>query len=82
MFYPYVTISVAQVRKSDDLRHAMSPFSLFLYSFSGALKNLGICEVTKDNSCESSKKKVKKEHLWAAFGGALKLGQPLRGQVT
>ena len=27
MFYPYVTISAAQARKSDDLHHAMSPFS-------------------------------------------------------
>ena len=48
MFYPYVTISAAQARESDDLRHAMSPFSLFLSSFFfGHAKNLGMCESTK-----------------------------------
>ena len=36
MFYPFVTISAAPARESDDLRHAMSPFSLFLSSFLGA----------------------------------------------
>ena len=41
MFYPYVTISAAQARESDDLRHAMSPFSLFLSSFSGVQRILG-----------------------------------------
>ena len=41
MFYPCVTISAAQARKSDDLRHAMSPFSLCLSSFSGAQRILG-----------------------------------------
>ena len=41
MFYPYVTISAAQAHESDDLRHAMSPFSLFLSSFSGAQRILG-----------------------------------------
>ena len=41
MFYPYVTISAAQARESDDLRHVMSPFSLFLSSFSGAQRILG-----------------------------------------
>ena len=29
MFYPYVMISAAQACESDDLRHEMSPFSLF-----------------------------------------------------
>ena len=41
MFYPYIMISVAQARESDDLHHAMSPFSLFLSSFSGAQRILG-----------------------------------------
>ena len=49
IFYPYVTISATQTRESDDLHHAMSPFSLFLP------KNLGICEATKDRSSASSK---------------------------
>ena len=40
-FYPYVTISAAQTRKSDNLRHAMSLFSVFLSSFSGAQRILG-----------------------------------------
>ena len=38
MFYPYVTISAAQARESDDLRYATSPFSLFLSFFFGACK--------------------------------------------
>ena len=63
MFYPYVTISAAQARKSDDLRHAMSPFSLFLSSFSGTQTNLGIWEATKDCSGASSKNREKTEHL-------------------
>ena len=41
MFYPYVTISAAQACESDNLRHAMSQFSLFLSSFSGAQRILG-----------------------------------------
>ena len=41
MFYPYVTISAAQVRESDDLHHTMSPFSLLLSSFSGMQRILG-----------------------------------------
>ena len=82
MFYPYVTISAAQARKSDDLRHAMSPFSLFLsFVFFGRAKNHAICEAMKDRSGASSKKKEKKEHL-EAFGGAFRLGQPSCGVVT
>ena len=34
MFYPYVMISAAQARESDDLHRVMSPFSLFLSSLS------------------------------------------------
>ena len=41
MFYSYVTISAAQAHESDDLRHAMSPFSLFLSSLSDAQRILG-----------------------------------------
>ena len=36
-----VTISAAQARESDDLHHAMSPFSLFLSYFSGTQRILG-----------------------------------------
>ena len=39
MFYPYLTVSAAQVRESDDLRHVML-----------RAKNLGIPETTKDSS--------------------------------
>ena len=41
MFYPYVTITAAQARENGNLRHAMSPFSLFLSSFLGAQRILG-----------------------------------------
>ena len=41
MFYPHVMISAALARESDDLRQAMSPFSLFLSSFSGVQRILG-----------------------------------------
>ena len=41
MFYPYVTISAAQACESDDLRHATSPFSLFLSYFLGTQRILG-----------------------------------------
>ena len=41
MFYPKVTISATQAHESDDLRHEMSPFSLFLSSFSGVQRILG-----------------------------------------
>ena len=40
-FTPYIMISAAQAHESDDLHHAMSPFSLFLSSFSGAQRILG-----------------------------------------
>ena len=33
MFHPYIRISAAQARESDDLRHAMSAFSFCLSSF-------------------------------------------------
>ena len=41
MFYPHITISAAQAPNSDDLHHAISPFSLFLSSFSGSQRILG-----------------------------------------
>ena len=42
MFYPYIMISAAQARESDDLHHhTMSPSSLFLSSFLGAQRILG-----------------------------------------
>ena len=70
MFYPYVTISAAQAHESDDLRHAMLPFFLFLSSFLGTQRNLGLFEATKDSSRASSKNRERK----AAFGGAFRLG--------
>ena len=48
MFHPYITISAAQARESDDLRHAISPFSVF---------------VSKDRSGASSRNREQKEHL-------------------
>ena len=76
MFYPYVTISAAQARESDDLRHAMSPFFSFSFFFSGRTKNPGICEAMKDSSVASSKNREKKEHLeepsdWDSLHAAL-----------
>ena len=57
-------ISAAQARESDDLRHAISPFSLFLSFFCFACsKNLGICEATKDRSGASCRNREQKEHL-------------------
>ena len=41
MFYPYVKISAAQARESDNLRHALTPFSLCLSSFLGTQRILG-----------------------------------------
>ena len=59
MFYPYVTISAAQARKSDDLHHAISPFTFFLSSFTG-MKNPGICEAMKDHRSASSKRRKRR----------------------
>ena len=63
MFYSYVMISAAQAHERDDLRHTMSPFSLFVSSFSCCAKNLGICEAMKDRSGSSSRNREKKEPL-------------------
>ena len=41
MFHPYITISAAQAHESDDLRHTMSPLTLFLSSFLGVQRILG-----------------------------------------
>ena len=71
MFYPYVMISAAQTRKSDDLRQCCHVCYSFFY---GCAKNLGICEATKDDSGASSKNSEKKQRLWAASGGAFRLG--------
>ena len=49
MFYPFVTISAAPARESDDLRHAMSAFSLFLSSFFG---------------CAHPPKRCKRRSIW------------------
>ena len=63
-------MSAAQAHESDDLRHAMLPFFLFLSSFLGTQRNLGLFEATKDSSRASSKDRERK----AAFGGAFRLG--------
>ena len=68
MFYPYVTISAAQARESDDLHHPMSPFSVFFF---GRAKNHGICEATKDSSGASSKEKETKVAFVDCFRSAL-----------
>ena len=45
---PYIMISAARARLSDDLRHAVSPLSFFLSFFFGCAENLGIWEAAKD----------------------------------
>ena len=65
MFHPYVTISAAQARESDDLRHVMSPFSLSFFLFRHA-KNLGICEAVKDGSGASSRNR-RRRSIWRSF---------------
>ena len=79
MFYPYATTSATQAHESDNLRHAMSLFSLFL-SFSGAQRISGY--VRPQRIVAVHPPKTVKPHFWAAFGGAVRLGQPLRGVVT
>ena len=70
--------------ESVDLRRAMSPFSLFLSSFSGVQRLRKILGYVRPGRIVAvhPPKREKKECLWAAFGGALKLGQPSRGVVT
>ena len=63
MFYPYVTISAAQTRNSDDLCHAMSPFSLSFFIF-GHAKNLGICEPSKVHPLKRRKRRSIWRSLW------------------
>ena len=65
MFYPYIMIPAAQACESDDLRHAMSPFSRFLSSFSGVQRILG------NRGASSKNSRKKKECLCAASGGVL-----------
>ena len=75
MFYPYVTISAAQARKSDNLHHVMSPFSLFLSSFSGMQRILGyVRRIVAVHPQKQGKE--------GATGGAFRLGQPSRRVVT
>ena len=64
MFYPHVTISAAQTRESDDLRHATSPFSLFLYSFSGAQRILGYVRPRRIVAVRPPKRWKRRMHLW------------------
>ena len=72
--YPYVMISAAQARESDDLRHTMSPFSLFLSPFSGTQRILGYVRPRRVVAVHPPKRGKRKPHLWAAFGGAFRLG--------
>ena len=62
------------------MQHNFAIFFLSFFFF-GCAKNLGICEAAKDCSRASSKRREKKEHLWAAFGGANELGQPSLGVI-
>ena len=75
MFYPYVTISAAQARESDDLLHAMSPFSLFLYSFSDPQRVLGYVRPQRIIAVHPPKRGKRSLQ-------AFKLGQPSRCVVT
>ena len=61
MFYPYDMSSPAQARESDDLRHAMSPFSLLLSSFSGAQRILGYMRPWKTVAVGSSRNREKED---------------------
>ena len=79
MFYPYITISAAQACKSDDVRNAMSPFSLFLLF--RVLKNLGICEAVKDRSGASSRNREQKEHLEELQTGQTSCGDVISLQM-
>ena len=79
MFYPYVTISAAQ---SDDLRHMMSPFSLFLSYFSSVQRILGYVRPWRIVAVHLPNRGKRRPHLWDSFGGGFELGQPSRGRVT
>ena len=81
MSYPNVTISAAQACESDDLRHTMPPFSVFLSSFSGKQSILGYVSLRRIAAVEPPKRGERRPHLWAAFGGAFELGQTLLGVV-
>ena len=70
----YATISAAYARESDDLRHVMLPFSLFLFFFFGHAKNLGIFEATKDSSRASSKNRKKKAAFVGCIWRSLRIG--------
>ena len=76
-----VTISTAQTCETDHLRHTMSTFSLFLSSFSGAQNILGYVSSRRIVAVHPPKRGKRRPHLWAAFGGAFELGQPLHGVV-
>ena len=60
--------------ESDSLRHAMSPFSLFLSSCSGAQSILGYLRSRRIVAVHPPKRGKRRPHLWAAFGGAFELG--------
>ena len=80
MFYPYAILCHPGPWKWRSTSHDVAIFSPSFFFF-GRAKNLGICEATKDRSSVSSKKREKKEPLWAAFGGAFGLEQPSCGVV-
>ena len=56
-------ISAAQASESDDLRHAMSPFFLFLSSFSGVQRILGYVRPRRIVAVHPLKNREKKEQL-------------------
>ena len=62
MFYPYIMISDAQARESDDLRHAMSPFSLFLSLVSDTQTILGYVSPRRIVAVHPPKRWKRKPH--------------------
>ena len=68
--------------ESDDIRHKMLPFSLFRSSFSGAQRILGYVRPRRIAAAPPPKRGKRRQNLWAAFGGAFKLGQTWHSVVT
>ena len=76
MFYPYITISAAQACKSDDLRHVMSQFTLFLSYF------LQTGKESLDMWCHKGKQQCilqKEGKFVGCIWELIELGHPLRG---
>ena len=75
-------ISATKACDSDYLRQVMSLFSLYLSSFSGVETILGLCDARRIVAVHPPKTGKRRLHLWATFGGAFGLGQPLHGVVA